>query len=47
MSSTTPGDLVIAALVCAGIGSVCLLGAGITALSAAIRYARHTPEQPS
>jgi hypothetical protein len=35
-----PGDLVLAALVCAGIGCVLLLGAGLTALTTAIRYAR-------
>jgi hypothetical protein len=38
--SLQPGDYVLAALACAGIGCLAFLAAGITALTTAIRYAR-------
>ncbi|MEV4335733.1 hypothetical protein [Streptomyces sp. NPDC049590] len=37
---TGPGVLVLAALACGGIGCLCLLAAGITALATTIRNRR-------
>jgi glutamate-1-semialdehyde aminotransferase len=44
-----PGDLVLAALACAGVACVCLVGfliTGTAALTTAIRQARRVREQP-